>query len=107
MKAEPILKQDAGVIGTVIGDGAHLVEDVFKVPEFATVKTELASKTYAVKNSELGRIASWALHAYEKGFDALTQNEKGTLVTLVRVELSKAHVDVTDSEIVSALTDAQ
>ncbi len=94
------------VVTAVVSSGLTLLGMVPVFRKFV-VKAELASKTDAVKNSELGRVAAGALHAYEKGFDALTPNEKGTLVTLVRVELAKAHVDVNDADIVSALNAAQ
>jgi hypothetical protein len=106
-KIGSVIQNNAQPIAAVANDVVHAVEDVAKLPALVEVKAKLAEKEAAFKQSELGRIAGAALHAYEKGFNSLSQNEKATLVTLVSVKLSKANIDVSDQEIIAALTDAQ
>jgi hypothetical protein len=101
------IMNNAQPIATVVNHSVQVAEDIAKLPALAEAKVKLAEKEASFKNSELGRVAGAALHAYEKGFNSLSPNEKATLVTLVRVELSKANIDVSDQEIIAALTDAQ
>jgi hypothetical protein len=106
-KIEQVVKNDAPVVKRVITDVVDEAEKLLQLPELATIKAELSSKEKSMKESELGRIAGAALHSWETNFASLTQNQKGTLVTLVRTEIAKKFPDVTDAEIVSALNAVQ
>jgi hypothetical protein len=110
----PVFRSHAKKIGTflvnnskpvanVVEDVVKAAEDVAKFPEFAELKLKLSDTESKLRKTEIARIAGAALHAYERGFDSLSQNEKGTLITLIRSEIAKVYPDVNDQEIISAL----
>jgi hypothetical protein len=98
---------NAKPIAMVANDAVQVVEDVAKLPALAEMKIKLNDAESKLRVKEIATIAGAALHAYERGFNGLSQNEKGTLLTLVRAEVAKVYPDVTDQEIIAALKDTQ
>lgn len=106
-KIGSVIQNNAQPIATVVNDGVQVVEDVLEFPAFIETKAKLESAESKLRSKEITAIAGAALHAYERGFGALSQNEKGTLLTLARSEVAKVYPDVTDQEIISAVKAAQ
>ena len=100
----PILVKDVQAVGSV-------VEDVTKLPAVGAVKTVLDTEVHHVEDllrkSRILTVAGTALHTFEKGVTALSENEKGTVIQFVQTELKKLGIEIDVPEVLGALSDVQ
>lgn len=103
----PVIEKEAPLIAEGANMAEHAAEDILKMPRVAALEADLKAKVSDLKKSELAKMATTALHAFEKDLSLLTPNEKVTLLTYVHAAMGKLGVNVTDAEILNALGVAQ